>query len=634
MTWIIENAPHDSLWYDETVNAYLATSSWKTIWHWTTAIDNQVPLHFVTLKLWIPFLGSSEFSLRLFSMFSALLATAGVIALGKRLWEGNGYQVGWIAAILLAGSGAFLYAAGEVRTYALALTLLVWSSVFLWELWQEPTHIRPSLLIPYLILTILLVHTHYTAWFGVAAQFALMGMRLCSNRFQGKQLLSMITLGLIVGAAPWIVALRGRNFNAGTAFEGSVEPQEAIETYLNFYVFGQKLFSDQTTQIGIVVGVLAGIGLILWSVRGIKLPRQWTSVGFVGVLGLTPLIVLTVAVYEIEGKLSGRHTWVMWVAMALGLAGGIQALFEWLSHSRWRWGLFGIVFLLPLLTYIEGKTLKDQYVGDFRGAFAILQAETGTNDILILRDGTLFTAAEFYQSPIPYVGIPQDQLTDVNHQVDMREAWSVLETMLSDDVGRIWVLSWQGDTMDPTGLAFALPEYLSDGQRQVWIGPSDDAETNVVGLVSYQVVGKVVPIQEHIISLPDVLQVPPDGPSLLGSEVFTILPSDKTRHNECGIIVHTWWWRGETDYPHTMLSVRLVNSAGERLIQRDLPPAGYRFGQEKWIPFVPTLGRIFLPYGCDHFKAGANYQVEMVVYDSAGEKPEQPVLLDTFSIRN
>lgn len=634
MVWVIANAPHDSLWYDETVNAYLATSSWETIWEWTTKVDNQVPLHFVALKLWIPFLGKTEFSLRLFSMFCALLASSGLIALGKRVWhkKSHRHQFGWITAIFFASSGSFLYVAGEVRTYALALALLVWSSVYLWEIWQTPSQIRPSLLAIYLSLAILLVHTHYTAWLGIIAQFVFMGSHILNNQFQGKRLFSIIALGILVGALPWFIALRGRDFNAGTAFEGSVTPQEAIETYLSFYIFGQKVFSYQAIQIGSVIGILAGIGMILWAIQIRKKPYQWINAAFIGSLGLLPLIVLSIAVYQIEGKLSGRHSWVLWTAIAIGLASGVQLVFEQLSQSVLRWSVFVLLPIVPMIVLVSGKSLDDQYPGDFRYAFEILANEADPNDILLLQDGTLFTAAEFYNSPIPYVGIPQDPLTDVKHQVELPEAWRSLETILTDEVRRIWVLSWQGDTMDPTGLAFALPEYLSNGQRQIWLKSPDDIERSEVSLVSYDVRDEFMPIQTHIEQLPDVLQIPPDGPSLLGTEVFKIVLPNNQEINGCGIIIHTWWWRGETDYPNTMMSIRLVNEEGKRLVQRDLPPSGFQFGQEKWSYFVPMLGRTFLPYDCENFQSGEIYSVEMVVYDSANEKPEQPASLATFSI--
>ena len=41
--WFIIHWPHGSLWYDETLTAYVATDSWSTLWNWCTQVDIQVP---------------------------------------------------------------------------------------------------------------------------------------------------------------------------------------------------------------------------------------------------------------------------------------------------------------------------------------------------------------------------------------------------------------------------------------------------------------------------------------------------------------------------------------------------------------------------------------------------------------
>lgn len=634
--WILLNAPSDSLWYDETVNAYLATHSWSTLWEWSTRIDNQVPLHFVALKIWVGLLGRSEFALRLFSYFCAWLAAAGIMALGKRL-AGNG----WLATFFFIASGAFLYAAGEVRTYALALALLTWSSVFLWELWRRPQSPRLFPLISYLVLAILLTYTHYTAWLGIAAQFVFMLVRIWKTNFQGKKLLAIIASGWLVGALAWLVALSGRDFNAGTAFEGYVTVEDGLKTYLNFYVFGQKLFTDQATTLALIITGVTAFFAVTWLLVGTsvlsttspspKMQRfSLENIALAFALTLIPLIAMTYSVNQIEAKLSGRHTWVMWPGMALLVAGGVQSISQFLPRRWLRWGLVALIAALPIRALLYMPELDEHYRGDFRQAFAILQREASPDDLLVLQDGTLFTTAEYYQSTIAYVGVPQDQLTNVNKQVQLHEAWDTITQHLLPDAKNIWVLSWQGDTMDPTGLAFAIPEYLTDGQRTIWLAGDD----NEVVLVEYRGVQVKLPLPEHIAQYPGILQVPPDGPSLLGYDVFKILPDSARAPEDCAIIIHSWWWRGETDYPLTMMGVRLTDENDAPLVQRDLPPAGYHFGQEKWQSFIPVLGRIELPYDCREFEADVAYRVQMAVYDFAGEKPTQPVLLDSFTLEN
>lgn len=595
--WIILNTPNDSLWYDETVNAYLADSSWSTIWEWSTEVDNQLPLHFMALKIWQGLVGDSAFALRLFSQFSVWLAAAGLISLGRHL--GGHYRAGWLAAIFFALSGAFLYAAAEVRTYALALALLMWSSVILWHLLRKQSQWLPL----YWLLAIALAYTHYTAWFALAAHclWCLLHRRV--------RLLLAIASGLTIGILPWLVALGGRDFNAGTAFEGQVAVGRALKTYISFYSFGQKVFTEHAHQLGLMMGGLVIFAALVWLWNR---PHVADAVFLLTLMAL-PVVVLVYAANQIEAKLAGRHAWVMWPVAALLLGLGINKLYQRLPRHLARWTVIATAMILPVR--IQFLLLEEQYVGDFRRAFSIINRHAHPDDLLILRDGTLFTTAEYYDSDIAYIGIPNDKLTDVDHQVRFHEAVNLLQSALTPDTQHIWVLSWQGDTMDPMGLAFALPEYYSDGERTVWLR----GDNNEVTLISYDLNKPLPqPLFDHIVDYPGVLQVPPDGARLLGYEVY--------HTDDCAILLHTWWWRGDTDYPSTMISLRLINTTTDtRVAQQDQPPAGFHYPQERWTPYEPILGRIELKYPCD--APIADYQLQMVVYDSNGEKPEQPVSL-------
>ncbi len=618
--WLAVNFPHESLWYDETVNAYLARSSWSTIWDWSRNIDNQMPLHFWLLKLWVGPMGQSEFSLRLFSAFWAWLAAAGMVALGKRI---TGKMMGGVfALVILAGSGSFLYAAGEVRTYALALALLIISCVLLWELGRDVGRIHWKLLGAYLVVTLLMVYAHYTAWLGVAAQGIFVGVRLVQmpqNRGRGFKQAILIPVGLALGFAPWLVALAGRDFNAGTAFYGEVSARTAFEAYTGFAVFGQKILDDPARNI--TWGIMAAIGIAAW------LGKKKEGLALAVALLIVPLVGLIFSVNQIEGKLSGRHAWVMWPAIALILAGGLVRV----PGRAAKMGVLMVVVIGLGMLARRDAALEDEYGGDFREALAILRREADPNDILILQDGTLFTAAEYYDVPIAYTGIPRDKLTNVSHQVQFFEASDSLDLILTPQTRHIWVMAWQGNTMDPTMLAFALPEYLSDGQRRVWMGPTGPDVYGEVTLVEYAVAEVKESLFDHIVGYPGILRVQPDGPALLGFDVYVSI--DERGEGEadfCSVMAHTWWWRGDTDYPAIMMSITVLDGEENRIAQRDQPLAGYTFGQEKWIPYMPTLGRVELQYPCDQLVSGEEYAVWLAVYDLNGEKYTQTYLLREF----
>ncbi|MBN2303732.1 MAG: glycosyltransferase family 39 protein, partial [Anaerolineae bacterium] len=229
MAGLVSQWPERGLWYDETVNAYFAGQSWSAIWDWCTQIDNQVPLHFALLKLWGSAAGTGEFALRVFSALCAILSAAGLIALGQRI---GGSWAGWLAAAAFALSQGFLYAAFEVRPYALALALLAWSNVILWMLWDcyairdRPFDRRYWLLLAgYWLLALALLYTHYTAFLALAAHGAYVGWRTLRPPSRRKVvILAHLGTGLALGYLPWILALAGRDVRAGTAYDDQITP--------------------------------------------------------------------------------------------------------------------------------------------------------------------------------------------------------------------------------------------------------------------------------------------------------------------------------------------------------------------------------------------------------------------------
>lgn len=610
--WIIAHAPHDSLWYDETVNAYLATSSWATIWEWSTQIDNQLPLHFFALNLWAILFGSSEFALRLFSHWVGLLSVAGLMLLAHQLIRRK--AASWLVVLFCLPLGGFLYAASEVRTYGLAMLLAVWSLVWMLRLWRYNRTISFWQAAIYGVLLMLLAYTHYTAWPVIILQGVYIGWKLIQQRGVGLKA-AILCGGLpLVAVLLWLMVLGGRDVNAGTAFEGDVSPQTAFDTYIGFVIYGQKIFTPTAIDRATLIFAIAIIFGLWWLVRQ---PQIETLLALL--LVIVPLLVMIVLANQVAGKLSGRHLWVLWAALPIVLTGGILYLPR-PKASRPILQTIATLSLVALLVYSQQPDLDDEYRGDFRGAFQIIRREAGPNDLVVLRDGTLFTAAEYYDSPIPYVGIPADPLTDVSHQVEIYEAMNLLAAADFGERTRVWVLSWQADTMDPTALGWGILDYYSQGDREWWLWPQD----REVSLASYTLHTPETPLLDHIAAYPGVIQVPPDGPSLLGYDVY--YPSPQA--DRCSVIVQTWWWRGTTDYPSTLVSVRLADANGERLVQADIPPAGFYYPQSDWTPFVPILGRIELIAPCRVWDAAAS--LHMVVYDFDGEKPTQPIVLDSL----
>ncbi|HEX3049840.1 MAG TPA: glycosyltransferase family 39 protein [Aggregatilineaceae bacterium] len=577
--------PVRSLWYDETVNAYFATQSWGSIWEWCTQIDNQVPLHFVLLKLWGSVAGTSEFALRAFSFECTLLTLGGVIALGRRI--GQNIIVGWLAAIALALSQGFLYAAFEIRAYALALALMAWSSVFLWELVERDSEDirRLFYLAAYLVLALALVYTHYTGFFVLCAH-ALYAVWQAWITPRQRKLVVYIGLGLFLGYLPWIIALAGRDVREGTAYAGQVTPRVALNTYLDFYAYGQNILPEASPPryaLSILVVFLAA--LLLWIVLR---PQSYKGFTFAALTFVVPLGVLLLMVYAVQGKLSGRHGWPLWLSASLlfGLSLGALTRFKWL-----RWPVWSAALLIVWLP--STANLQPIYNSYLREAFTYLDTHSQPGDVLVLRDGTLFAAAEYYQTKLPWIGLPSQKLTDVNHFLFFPEAEKQLAELISQhQAQRVWVVAWQGHIMDPQDLTDGILESIGQPEPLPDAFGFGDVSVMLYKLRDNRPLGE---FRQTVSEMHPIAQTPQNGPVYLGGYVL----DKRTFHPGDVLVIHTWWQRGQTVLPNMRVSVRLyAPDAAPNEFYRgavlDQPPVSATFGQENWAPDTPIFSRFVL----------------------------------------
>jgi uncharacterized membrane protein len=129
----------DSLWYDETVSALLASKSLPDlIAH--TARDIHPPGYYLLLHLWTRLSGDTEFALAFFSVVFGLLLIPLTYALARRLL---GRTVAVWAALLVAVSPFNLWYSQEVRMYTLGAALglvALWCAVEIADQFNKPTN--------------------------------------------------------------------------------------------------------------------------------------------------------------------------------------------------------------------------------------------------------------------------------------------------------------------------------------------------------------------------------------------------------------------------------------------------------------------------------------------------------------
>lgn len=123
-----------SVWFDEGWSAYAATQ--PTLAGALAADATNPPLYYLALNLFARGLGTSEFSLRLFSLLAGLLLIPLTYQLGRRLFSA---RAGLYGALLAALSPPLWWASQEARMYTLLAALVLVCALAFHALLARPT---------------------------------------------------------------------------------------------------------------------------------------------------------------------------------------------------------------------------------------------------------------------------------------------------------------------------------------------------------------------------------------------------------------------------------------------------------------------------------------------------------------
>lgn len=638
--WLALRWPHGSLWYDEALSTWVASGPWERLIHWCTQVDIQVPLHYVVLRGWMALLGNSEFALHLLSALCGLLAVAGLFTLVHRLTRITSAAV--VAALLLGLSPGFVWIAFEVRAYALALALYAWASVFLVEC-LKPAPPR-WVLFAYCGLALATLYTHYTS-IGALAAHGLIAAWVIAIQRSRTLLRRMVWMGLVIGAgfAPWLPVLLSRSAADRSYYAGAILPDQTLGVLLSFKWLARDDFKwltpDHTLSplAPLVAGGLLVLmaGLVVWVVR----QRRAAQPVIYGLCMAVLPVAMVAVVVLFKPKLAGRYAWPTWIGLDLLLALGLVALTSPpnpLSASKegekngsearpanstlssWRGAVKSLVLALILLAvpWLTGQTGHPPE-SDFGGAFAYIREHWQTGDLVLLRDGTLFPVADYYRSPTPYIGLPASDLTDATHILHAAEAVPVLAAQ-GDTIRGVWIVSWQGNVMDPENVSAGLLETI--GKRQPVRASFGDVSLEHFALDRPLSALSVPPFsQKPLLSLPG-------GPTLDSARLLngdTISPGE-------ALIAHTWWWRGAPVQIDTRVSIRLYGADGRTLGQIDQPPVGWFFFPDHWPERTLILGRYEMQLPPD---AVGPVTMKLVVYSADNSLTPSEVTIGTVQAR-
>lgn len=376
-----------SIWSDEGLSLYRAQTSVPFILSGQIVIqgvptqDTQPPLYFLLLHALMAVAGTSTFVAKYLSVLASLLIIPLLYVLGRRLL---GTTAGLLTALIGAVSPLYLWYAQEIRMYTLLVALSVAS---MYALLRAVGNGKPAArwALGYFAITAVTIYTHYSAFFLLGFQ----GLYLIVQAVRRRRwwlLAPMAVAGLItVPVIPFLVRRLGLGAERDFHF---VPLWIMVRDLWNAFSLGLSVDFYRVYPLDVVfLGVLI-VGLLTLIRR-----RHWTALFLVGYLFL-PVLALYVASYVKPMYQGARHLMIVSPAYYLLLGAGLVTLRRY-ARPMVLAGLAVMVAGAGFSShnyFTDPRYLKD----DLRGLARHFEAHRGPNDALILNDGVLTLAFEYY----------------------------------------------------------------------------------------------------------------------------------------------------------------------------------------------------------------------------------------------
>ncbi len=390
----------DSLWYDETVSALLASKSLGAMWA-HTARDIHPPLYYALLHFWTALAGSSDFMLAFFSLWFGVALVALAAHLGLRAY---GPRVGLLAAFLAAIQPLGVWYSQEVRMYTLGSFWLLLALIVLWRYLVQP---RTGLLIAYAVLAGLSLWTLYYSAFALAALnlFVLPWLWVYRRRQLVPWLAAQAAALLLY--APWLpVAVRQATDPPVPPWREALAPLALLTTA---WQEGSTALSGGQSLDPAVWWPLGLIGLAV-ALAAFALPSRlpgrkgsgslllWTSVA-------GPVLLILLVSFTFTPLYHVRYLALYSGAFPVLLAAGLAAIAGPLGRARpARLILAGGVLAILLVgagashrNYFNNRFAYEA-ADDLRGAVRFLYDHAGPSDAILVNAGYLYPALLHYWS--------------------------------------------------------------------------------------------------------------------------------------------------------------------------------------------------------------------------------------------
>ncbi len=466
-----------SLWHDEGNSLRLAERDASDLIE-ATSHDIHPPGYYLALKYWVAEVGDTEFGLRSLSVFWGVLAVAGTLALGRRLFDS---RVSLLAALLIALNPFAVYYSQEARMYAQLAALSVWSLWF-FSHWLRAAHHQTTTrsMDQYLniagwsfavsFVNVFGLYTQYTFPFTMLVE----GIIFCLWWLQGRDwraLLVFVNVNLLtlIHFTPWMFTAYKQLTNWPST--GDLVPLgDRIERIVTILAYGQTV--DSLTLI-LIIPLLILLGLGLFPRRDSQHPL-W-QIGIPSLLIIISMIGLLVSGSYRETNL--KFLLPAQIALAILLGAGMMRLprYGWLATAP----LFLFILWNHQLHLDDIYNNPDFGRSDYRSIAQVIEATAKPDSAIILNAANqveVFTY--YYEGDVAIYPLPNG-LSDPPEKIHEDTLTAIANH------SRIYLVLWGATEHDTKGMVQATLDEQAYFINHQWFAD--------VQLLQYAVLGDVPP---------------------------------------------------------------------------------------------------------------------------------------------
>ncbi|MEW6145485.1 MAG: glycosyltransferase family 39 protein [Thermodesulfobacteriota bacterium] len=427
----------ESIWFDEAVSVaasklgFLDQISWNL-----TSSDNNPPLYYAFLRVWVLLFGDSEFAVRIPSAIFGSLSILLIYAVSSRLFNG---KAALLAALILALSVFHIKFSQEARAYSLSALLALLSYYFFLQCSDRG---KRSDTTGYVVSSVLLMYTHYYGIFIILSQNIYCGLRYITRSKSGapefgKWIMLQAILGILYLPGLYILYRHSTGMEKGfwlsaptlkvlydcfVLYSGSAYLLILLTSLSLLAVVNLRGGAISRSYVGGALNPSAG-SRAEWNAPyagSVVLLALWLSIP-VGVPFLLSLVTTPIFFYRytIAGSLA------FYMLAAVGTAGTGSRIFVLLVA-----GLILIFSSVSIFGYYEGVDKPD-----WRSGIGYIETGARAGDVIVLFPVYETEAAGYYAGRDDLTIMPlTDEFYSAAYAGD-KDFWLVLCDRWKDDVG-------------------------------------------------------------------------------------------------------------------------------------------------------------------------------------------------------